>query len=163
AREIGAPGAVDEQNIAGEDAILREQAYRIRSVARRVEDAEFLVAYFQRLTVFDMDTDVRSRRETMHHDRRTGQLAQLHRAAAMIGVSVRVDDRIQTPSVIREDREVALDLVAQRIDEGGLAGCFRNRKVGFALATIEFAKDHSTVPRTATGARPPPNRLDRNS
>jgi hypothetical protein len=32
--------------------------------------------------------------------------------AAMIGVGVRVDDRIQTPSVIREDCEVALDLVA---------------------------------------------------
>src|SRR5260370_30639927 len=66
ARKIGAPGAVDEQNIAGEDAVLREQAYRIRSVARRMEDAEFFLAYFQRLTVFDMYTDVGSRRDTMH-------------------------------------------------------------------------------------------------
>ena len=89
-----------------------------------VEDAKFLVAYFQRLTIFDVDAHVRSRRQTMHPDRRTGKLAQLYRAAAMIGVSVGVDDQIQTPSVIREDREVALDLVAQRIDDGSLAGCF---------------------------------------
>src|SRR5208283_487417 len=72
AREIGASGAVDEQNISGEDAILREQAYRIRSMARSVEDAKFLVAHFQHLTIFDVDAHVRSRREAMHHDRRTG-------------------------------------------------------------------------------------------
>src|SRR5579862_1698753 len=142
AREIGAPGAMDEQDIAGEDAVLREQAYRIRSVAGRVEDAEFLVANRQRLTVFDMDTDVGSRRETMHYDRRACQLAQFHRTATMIGVSVSVDDRIQTTSVIGEDREVALNLVAQGIDDRGLAGCFRDREIGFALGTIEFAKDH---------------------
>src|ERR1700676_4448171 len=81
----------------------------------------------------------------------------------MIGVSVSVDDQIQTPSVIREDREVALDLVAHRIDDGGLARCFCDRKVGFALAAIQFAKDHLIFPRTATGAWPLPNRLDRNS
>ena len=136
ARKVGATSAVDEQNIAGEDAILREQAYRIDSVARCMEDTEFLLAYFQRLTVFDMDTYVRSRRETMHRYRRIGQLAQLHRAAAMIGVSMRVDDQIQTPSVIGENREIALDLLTQRIDDGGLAGCRRDRKVGFAFTPI---------------------------
>ena len=78
-----------------------------------MEDAEFLVANFQHLTVFDVDTDVRSRRKTMHRDRRVGQRAQLHRAAAMIGVSVSVDDQVEAQSVIGEDREVALDLVAQ--------------------------------------------------
>ena len=142
AREIGAAGAVDEQDVAGEDAILREQADRIRRVARRVEDAEFFVADLQHLAVFDMDCDVRRGREKMHRDRRVGQRAQLHRAAAMIGVSMRVDDQIQAPSVIGEDREVALDLVAQRIDDDGLATGFRDRDVGFALAVIEFAKDH---------------------
>src|ERR1700722_1624877 len=83
--EIGASGAVDEQHVAGEDAILREQTDRVRSVARRVEDAEFLVSHAQRLTVFDVDTDVRSRSKTMHHDGRVGKGAQLHRATAMIG------------------------------------------------------------------------------
>src|SRR5260370_42629770 len=65
ARKIGAPGAVDKQNIAGEDAVLREQAYRIRRVARRMEDAEFFVDYLQRLTVCDMDSDVGRRPEPM--------------------------------------------------------------------------------------------------
>jgi|GEM_PF-6126242 len=137
---------MNEQNIAGEDAVLRKQAYRIRSVARGMEDAQFLVAHFKRLTIFNMDTDVRSRRQTMHHDWRAGQFAQPYRAAAMIGVRVGVDDRLQAPSVISEDREVALDLVMQRIDDGGLAAGFRDRQIGFTLAPIEFAKDHVTAP-----------------
>src|SRR5271167_3218718 len=87
-REIGASGAVDEQNVAGEDAILREHAYRIRRMARCVEDAKFLVAYIQRLAILDVDAHVRSRREAMHYDGCAGKLAQLHRAAAMIGMSV---------------------------------------------------------------------------
>src|SRR5271155_865918 len=97
AREIGAPGAVDEQYIASKDAILRDQAYRIRSMARSVEDAKFLVAYFQDLTIFDVDAHVRSRRQAMHSDRRTGKLAQLYGAAPMIGMSVGVNDQIQMP------------------------------------------------------------------
>ena len=104
---------MDEQHVAGEDAILREQANRIRSVAGSMEDAEFVVADFQLLTVLDVDADVRSRRQTMHHDGRIGQRAQLHRAAAMIGVRVSVDDQVEAQSMIGEDREVALDLVAQ--------------------------------------------------
>src|SRR5271170_3214984 len=137
AREIGAAGAVDEQHVAREDAIPGEQANRIGSVTGSMEDAEFLVANFQRLTIFNVNTYVRSRRETMHHDWRIGQHAQLHRAAAMIGVSMRVDDRIEAQSVIRKDRKVALELVAQGIDDGGPATRFRNRKIGFALAVIK--------------------------
>ena len=83
-------------------------------MARRVEDAQFFVADLKHLAVFDMDCDVRRRREKMHRDGRVGQRAQLHRAAAMVGVSMGVDDQIEAPSVIREDREVALDLVAQQ-------------------------------------------------
>src|SRR5271155_2960423 len=140
--EIGAPGAVDKQHVAGEDAIPGEQANRIGSVAGSMEDADFLIANFERLTIFNVNTYVRSWRETMHYDWRIGKHAQLHRAAAMIGVSMRVDDRIEAQSVIREDCEVALDLVAQGIDDGSPATRFRNRKVRLALATIEFAKDH---------------------
>src|SRR5579862_6458945 len=142
AREIGATGTVDEQYVAGEDAILCEHADRIRRVAGRMQDAEFLVAYFQRLTIFDVDSDVRRRRKQMHRDRRISQRAQLHRAATMIGVRVRIDDQIESQSVIREDREVALDLVADWIDDGRLANCFREREVSLTLAVIEFTKDH---------------------
>src|SRR5579862_3314973 len=60
----------------------------------------------------------------------------------MVGMSVRIDDQIESQSVIREDREVALDLVADWIDDGRLAGCFREREVSLTLAVIEFAKDH---------------------
>src|SRR5271154_2175192 len=126
AREIGAPRAVDKQHVAREDAIPGEQANRIGSVAGSMEDADFLIANFQRLTIFNVNTYVRSRRETMHHDRRIGKHAQLHRAAAMSGVSMRVDNRMEAKAVIREDREVALDLVAQGIDDGSPATRFRN-------------------------------------
>jgi hypothetical protein len=78
----------------------------------------------------------------MHHDGRIGQRAQLHRAAAMIGVRVSVDDQVEAQSMISEDRKVSLDLVANWIDDGGLAGRFRDRQVSLALAMIEFAKDH---------------------
>jgi hypothetical protein len=111
-----------------------------------MEDAEFLVANFQRLTIFNVDTHMRSWRETMHHDRRIGKLRQIHRAAAMIGVSMRVDDRIEAQSVIRKDGEIALNLVAQGIDDGSPPTRFRDRKVRLALAMIEFAKDHFDPP-----------------
>src|ERR1700685_1320998 len=138
AREIGASGSVDEQYVTGEDAILREQANRIRRVARSMEDAQFFTA-LQQLTVFDVDTDVWRRRQTMHRDGRIGQRAQLHRTAAMIGMRVSVDDQVETQSVITEDRQVSFDLVADWIDDGGLAGIFCYRQVSLALAMIQFA------------------------
>ena len=80
----------------------------------------------------------------------------------MIGMSVRVDDRIQTPAIIGEDRQVALDLVAQGVDNDGLAGSLTDHKIGFALAPIEFAKDHSTFSTHRAGAwLPPKSILDR--
>src|ERR1700731_3911412 len=60
----------------------------------------------------------------------------------MIDVSVSVDDQIELPSAVGEDAEVALDLVAQRIDHYCLAGALRHAEIGFAFAVIEFLEEH---------------------
>ena len=78
----------------------------------------------------------------MHRDRRSGQLRELECAAAMVDVSVSVDNQIELPSAIGEDAEVALDLVAERIDHDCLAGALRHTQVGFAFGVIEFLKKH---------------------
>src|SRR5712692_2934541 len=78
----------------------------------------------------------------MHRDRRSGQLAELECAAAMVDVGVSVDYQIELPSSIGEDAEVALDLLAERIDHNRLTGVLRQTEVGFALGMIEFLEEH---------------------
>jgi hypothetical protein len=46
----------------------------------------------------------------MHHDRRAGKLAEFDSAAAMVGVRMSVDDHLELAPVIREQRDIALDL-----------------------------------------------------
>src|SRR5271170_3212402 len=76
AREIGAPGTVDEEDIAGENAILGENADRVRRVAGSMQHADILVAELERLAVLNMNSDVRRRRQKMHGDGGVRQRAQ---------------------------------------------------------------------------------------
>jgi hypothetical protein len=52
--------------------------------------------------------------------------------------------------MISQHREIAFDLVPQWIDDCGLTGLLRDRQIGLALATVEFAKDHFAAPVAAS-------------
>ena len=149
AREIRATRSMDKQNVAGEYAILGQQTYRIRCMPGSMKDPKLLISYLNYLPIFDVDADVRRRRQPMHRHGRPGQFAQLKRPTPMVRMSVRVDDQFQPPPMVSQHGEIAFDLFPQRIDDCGLTGLLRDRQIGLALATIEFAKDHFTAPVAA--------------
>src|SRR5580700_6691803 len=72
AREIRATRSMDKQNVAGEYTILGQQTYRIRCMPGRVKDSKLLLSYLNYLPIFDVDADVRRRRQPMHRDGRPG-------------------------------------------------------------------------------------------
>ena len=72
AGEIGAPGAVNQQAIAGENPVLGIEAYRVGGMAGRVQHLELEIADDQPLAVLKMHRDMRGRGSPMHRDRRFG-------------------------------------------------------------------------------------------
>ena len=53
ARQVGAAGAADQQGVAGEDAVLADQAHRVGGVAGRVQHLQAQLAEDDRLAVVD--------------------------------------------------------------------------------------------------------------
>src|SRR4029077_8604260 len=113
-------------------------------MARREHHAHLEVADAEDLAVVNVNLDVRRGRKMMHRDRRSGQLCELECAAAMVDVSVRIDDQIELQSAVGEDGEVTLDLIAERIDPSFSAVALRHAEIGFAFAVIEFLEEHVT-------------------
>jgi len=54
----------------------------------------------------------------------------------MIGVGVRVDDELELAAVIGQQREIAVDLLSQRIDQGCLMRRFARQQIRLALAAV---------------------------
>jgi hypothetical protein len=86
-------------------------------MAGRIDYLKFDLTDLEALAIVDMDIDVRRGRPPMHHDRRARKLAEFDRAAAMVGVSMSVDDHLELAPVISKHCEVSFDFVPQRIDQ----------------------------------------------
>ncbi len=103
-RQIGAAGAADQQRIAGEDAIFRDQAHGIAGVARRVERGETQIAHREHIAIVEPQIRKRYGAFAIHHHSGAQRLAQLARGGEMIGVGVRVYHEFNAQPVTRGQR-----------------------------------------------------------
>jgi len=142
ARQVGAPGAADQQGVAGEDAVLGDEAHRVAGVPRRVQHAQAQLADDEHLAVIDLHIDPRGRGGAVHHRRRLEAARQLARGREMIGVGVRVDDEAHAQTLARGEGQVAIDLADLGIDQRGGAGVAAAHQVGLAAAGRDLLEDH---------------------
>jgi hypothetical protein len=89
-----------------------------------------------------MPLDPRCRGLPVHHDLGPGELVQIEARGPMIGMRVRVDDDRQPETVVREERQIPVDVLAQRIDESGIARHLACQEIRLAFAPIELLDHH---------------------
>src|SRR5581483_3459255 len=85
----------------------------------------------------------------MHRHRRIRQQREFVSAAAMIGVSMSIDNQIELQPMIGKHAEVTLDSVLERIDDNRALGALRSQQVGLTLRVVQLAENH--VPSCAAG------------
>jgi hypothetical protein len=57
-------------------------------------------------------------------------------------MGVGVDDRFESQPLIGEQRKVAVDLLANRIDQNGHVLLFAADQIGFAFAAVKLTEQH---------------------
>src|SRR5262249_24838613 len=92
--------------------------------------------------VVHMDGYMRRGGFRVHDDLCLDELFKVVAGAAVIRVGVGVDDRFQSQPLIREKRQVAINLLANRIDQNGHMILFAADQIGLAFASVEFTKQH---------------------
>ena len=142
AGKIGAPGAVDEQRVPGADTVADVQADTVGCVAGRREHAEREGADLEVVPVVHVPIDVRRGRPPVHDDWRVRQGVQLPTAGQVIGVGMRVDDRVERVAVVGEHRNVTGGFLQNRIDECRFPRFFAPDHIRLGRAAVEFAKQH---------------------
>ena len=142
AGKVGAPGTVDEQRVSGEHAVADVQADAVGRMAGRRQHAEYEPADPDVVSVVHVPIDVRRRRPPVHDDRRVGQGVQLPASGQVVGVGVRIDDRVQRVAVVGEHREVAGGFLQDRIDERGFPRLCAPDQIGLGRTAVEFATQH---------------------
>jgi len=146
AREVRTSSSADQQRVSTEQLSIRVDAEPIRCMSRRRQHLELIIAQFKHVSITDMNCDVRRGSMSFHHDLGVGEIGQIENAAAMIGVSVGVDQILEAEAVVRSDRNIAAGVLLERVDKSGLARAFASQHVGFALASIQFTTEHDTPP-----------------
>jgi len=81
----------------------------------------------------------------MHDGRGADQLAQIEARRAVVGVRVRIDHATELQAVIGEDRQIALELLLDRVDECRESRLLAGNQVRLAFAPVQFAKQHRGV------------------
>ena len=152
-RKIGAPGAADEERVAGEDPVLGDQAHRVARVPRRVQHLQPQVAHDQQLAVVEAHADERRRARAVHDHRHVEPSCELARAREVIGVGVRVDQVADPQALARRERDVAVDLAQLGIDDRRGAGVGVADEVGLATAGCDLLEDHGGAPSVRQPAR----------
>ena len=94
-RQIGAPGAADQQRITGDDTVHGEQAHRVRGVARRVQRLQAKIADAQNFPVSEAKGRIGRRRGAVHDHGDRQKLAHGAAAGEMVGMGVGVGDIMQ--------------------------------------------------------------------
>src|SRR6266481_7004522 len=111
-------------------------------MARRIENFEAQLADGNFVAIVYVDVNMGRRRLGVHDDFRSYEFFKVVAGAAVVRVSVGVDDRFESKPFIGEKRKVSINLLANRIDQNGHMILFAADEVGFAFAAVEFTKQH---------------------
>src|SRR4051812_9975883 len=82
----------------------------------------------------------------VHDQAGVSQILEQERPRRMIGVRVRVDDRVESEPFVSEHREIPFGTAFYRIDEGRALRPLARDEIRLALAAIQFPKKHD-MPR----------------
>ena len=143
--EIGAPGAADQQRVAGEHAVAQHEAVGIVGVAGGVEHVEAQAFDLQLVAFGETHGDDIDARPLAHHGDALGAVAQRAQPGNVVGVQMRVD-RLDQPQVeFLHKLEVAIDLLQHRVDDQRLAAAAAGEQiaVGRRDAVEQLTKDHA--------------------
>jgi len=94
------------------------------------------------IAVFQVDVDARRGSAPVHHDSRARQLSKIPGAIAMVGVRMGVHDVLERKAMIRENREVTIDLFLNRVDDQRRVSSLGSKEIGLAIASVEITKEH---------------------
>src|SRR5712691_11764954 len=141
--KVTTASAMDEQGVSGEDPILSIKADAIGCVARGVEHSQSDGADGDWLPVVNVDIDVRGWRASVHDHWCASQVMQLPTGSAVVSVSVSVDDGVELAIVIGQHGQIAIDFIFDRIDQRSFMGVLTSQEIGFTLAAVQFAKQHT--------------------
>ncbi len=145
AGKVGAAGGPDEQRVAGERAVLRDEAHRVARVPRGMQHPQPQLSHGQHLAVVEAHVHERRRARAMHHHRYGEPSRELPRPGEVVGMRVRVDQVPDPQAVPRRERDVAVDLAQLRIDQRARAGVGAADEVGLAAAGGDLLEDHCRV------------------
>jgi hypothetical protein len=92
---------------------------------------------------------------SFHHNLRIRQIGEVEGAAAMVGVSVRVNQVIEPKAVIGGNRDIAAGVFFQRIEQYCVPRPLTGQQIGFALTPVQFSAKHEMLLRLREDSRKP--------
>ena len=145
--EIGAAGAADQQRIAGEYPVGKQERIRIVGVARRVEHVETHAFDADVVAFGDAHGDDVGLGVLAHHGDAMGAVAQRAKPGDVIGVQMRVYGLHQPEIELAHELQIALDALEDRIDDQRLAAAPAGEEIGVGAgrAVEELAEDHARL------------------
>ena len=111
-------------------------------MTRGVEDSQAQLADDNRLAVIDADVDKRGGTVAVHDHRDSESFAQLMAGGEVVGMGMGVQQILKAQAFPRGDGEIAVDLIAQGIDDDGLQGFLAADEIGFAATAADLFKIH---------------------
>ena len=132
--EIGAATTVDEQGVTGEGVHriggLPHKAHAAGGVARRVQGLQGVSAKTQARAVAELHRSGANATALGRSGLGACQLGELARAGDVIGVGVRFHRPHQLQAMFTQDRQIALDLLVDRVDDQGLSAVLIKQHIG---------------------------------
>jgi len=156
--EVGAPGAADEQRIAGEDPVIHAEAVGVVGVARRVEHLELEAFDGETVAIRDAHRDHVDPAALAHHGDAMGTVAQRAETGDVIGMQVSVDRLDELQIELAQQLQVPLHPLDHRVDEQRLPAAPAGEQVGVgARGRIEqLPEDHAPRPPERRSITCPP-------
>ena len=150
--EVRAAGAADQQRVAGEDAVVRQEAVGIVGVAWRVEHVERQALDGELVALGDAHGDHVDLGVLAHHGDAVRAVAQRAEPGDVVGVDVRVHGLDQLEVELVDQLQVAIDLLQHGIDDQRLptAPAGQQIAVGAGHAVEQLAENHGRL-RGETG------------
>ena len=151
--EVGAPGAADEEGVAGEHPVGHHEGVGVVGVARGVEGADLEAVDLQDLAVGDLAAHAVGAGLGAHEGHAAGPVAQGPEAGDVVSVDVGVDGLHQLEVELLDEAQVAVDLLVHRVDEEGLAAGPPGQEVGVGAGRLveELPEDHGRLRPPAAG------------
>ena len=94
------------------------------------------------IAIVHVHVNVRRGRLAVHDDFGAGEFLKVNAGGAVVRMRVGVDHGFESKPIVREKREVTVDLFPNRVDQDCHRVLFAADEIGFALAAVEFTENH---------------------